>query len=197
MADLVLCSRNRSDRLLDDPPLLPLSTTVTIAETPRLLLRQLGKSDAAFIYRLVNTEGWLKNIGDRNVHSVENAEAYIERTAIASYKANGFGLWMVESKDNHEPMGICGLIRRPGLEDVDIGFAFMPGFHGKGFAIEAAAATVQQAARVGLRKLVAITLPANKPSVNLLLRLRFRFEKTMTLPGETVPLNLYSLDIKS
>ena len=114
-----------------------------ILETDRLILRQLSTEDAAFILELVNEPSFIQNIGDRGVRTLEDARAYILRVAISSYEKNGFGLYLVELKDSGQSIGMCGLIKRDGLEDVDIGYAFLPRFWLKGYAVEAAAAIGQ------------------------------------------------------
>ncbi|RYY59598.1 MAG: N-acetyltransferase [Chitinophagaceae bacterium] len=166
-----------------------------ITTTERLIIRQLEVGDAVFMLEIVNSPGWLKYIGDRNVHSVEDAVTYLEKGAITSYTLNGFGLWMVEQKHEGSPVGLCGLIRRPGLEDVDLGFALLPGKEGNGYALEAAVACVAQAKLSGIEKLVAITTPGNASSIRLLGKLGFAFTGQVTLPGSTEVLNLYSLPL--
>lgn len=101
-------------------------------QTERLILRQLTPADAPFILQLLNEPSWLQFIGDRGVRTLAEAEQYIINGPIAMYVEYGFGLYVVEQKENPQPMGLCGLIKRPLLEDVDIGFAFLPAFWGKG-----------------------------------------------------------------
>lgn len=169
---------------------------VIIAITERLVIRQLEPADGAFMFAIVNSPGWLKYIGDRNVHSVADAIAYLENGAIASYRLNGFGLWMMEKKDTGEAAGLCGLIRRPGLNDVDLGFALMPEFEGHGFAYEAVQACISQARLLQLPRLVAITTPDNNASIGLLGKTGFELHDQVTLPGSNEILNLYLLSLE-
>jgi RimJ/RimL family protein N-acetyltransferase len=111
-----------------------------ILETDRLILRQFTTEDAEFILELVNEPSFIQNIGDRGVRTLEDARSYILRVAVASYEKNGFGLYLVELKESGQAIGMCGLIKRDGLEDVDIGYAFLPKFWSKGYAQEAASA---------------------------------------------------------
>src|ERR1051326_2497227 len=120
----------------------PGGAPVIVHETARLKLRELGADDAAFILELVNEPGWLRFVGDRNVHSLDDARGYIARGPAASYEKHGFGLWAVELAASGEPLGMCGLVRRATLEDVDLGFAFLSRHWGQGYAREAAAAVV-------------------------------------------------------
>jgi [ribosomal protein S5]-alanine N-acetyltransferase len=167
-----------------------------VLETERLIVREFGLTDSEFIIELLNTPGWLQFIGDRNVKTVANAEAYLMNGPIASYAKNGFGLYMVALKDSGEPVGMCGLIKRDALEHVDIGFAFLPQHSGKGFAYEAAAATLLYAKdQLGLTHIVAITNTDNVASVALLQKLGLKFERLIRMPGEDIDLNLFSVTL--
>ena len=166
-----------------------------ILETDRLILRQLSTEDAAFILELVNEPSFIQNIGDRGVRTLEDARAYILRVAIASYEKNGFGLYLVELKDSGQSIGMCGLIKRDGLEDVDIGYAFLPRFWLNGYAVEAAAA-VKDYARdmLGLKRLVAITDPANQGSIRVLEKIGLKYEKMVRLSADDIELKLFTAD---
>src|SRR5438132_1673522 len=116
-----------------------------ILETTRLRVREFVPADAPFIIKLVNTPTWIENIGDRNIHTNEDAVRYIENGPMKSYALHGFGLYLVEKKQNDLPIGMCGILRRDYLEIPDIGFAFLPEYHGQGFAYEVANATINYA----------------------------------------------------
>ena len=116
-----------------------------VLETERLILRRLDEGDADFIFELVNDPDWLRYIGDKGVKTLEDARTYIRTGPVAMYERVGFGLYLVESKEGGAPIGICGLLKRDTLEDVDIGFAFLPAYRSQGFAREAAAATLAYA----------------------------------------------------
>lgn len=146
-------------------------------ETARLILRELDTRDAPFVVALVNDPDWLRHIGDRNVRTRADAEAFIADRLMAHYRERGFGFWLVVSKADGAAMGLCGLIKRDGLDDVDIGYAFLPAYRGMGIAFEAAGAAVAYARdRLGLKRLVAITGQDNAASARLLERLGLRFE---------------------
>ena len=165
---------------------------MTVLETERLVLRRLTPDDAAFMRRLVNEPSWLEFIGDRGVRTEADAREYLRAGALASYERHGFGLWAVVVRDGESPIGICGLVKREFLEDVDLGFAFLPESWGRGYAREAAAAVLGLArSHFGLRRIVAITVPANRRSIALLEKLGFMFEKTVNHPGNAEVL-LYS-----
>ena len=128
-----------------------------IATTGRLCLREFTLDDAPFVLRLLNEPGFIANIADRGVRSIADAERYLADGPMTSYARHGFGLWMVELLEGDVPVGMCGLIRREGLADVDIGYALLAAFEGSGYAREAGAATVGLAReRFALQRVVAI-----------------------------------------
>ena len=148
--------------------------------TERLTLRLPRPSDSVFLVRLMNDPDWLRFIGDRGVRTAADAEAYIEDKLLASFRLNGFGLWVVELRDDARAVGICGLLKRPTLEHVDVGFAFLPEGRGLGYGFEAAQRALDYAAtELGLSRVVAITVPANVASSRLLQRLGLRYDHTM------------------
>lgn len=178
----------------DDLP--PAFVSVKVAETPRLILRRLTLDDVPFIRRLVNDPDWLRYIGDKNVHSDDDAVRYLETGPIDMYRRLGFGLWAVELKEGGAPIGMCGLIRRDTLEDVDLGFALLPAFRGRGYATEAATAALAYGRTAfGLRRIVAITTPDNDASARLLERLGFRFERVLESPDNPERLRLYASEV--
>ena len=164
-----------------------------ILETERLFLREFTLDDTTFIIELLNSPGWIKYIGDRNVRTTEEAIAYLKRGMLASYKENGYGLCLVGIKDGNIPIGMCGILKRDTLEKPDIGFAFLPGYHGKGYAFEIATATMKYARETLLLPVIwAITVAYNLPSIKLLERIGFTFEKVIRLPDDEEELLLYS-----
>jgi len=168
---------------------------LNILETERLILRQFSLEDAPFILELVNDPSFIQNIGDRGVRTLDDARSYIQKGPVASYARNGFGLYLVALKDTGESLGMCGLIRRDGLDDVDIGYAFLPRFWSKGYAVEAARAVkIYAKDQVGLKRIVAITDPANEGSIRVLEKLGLHFEKTVRLSADDIELKLFAVD---
>jgi RimJ/RimL family protein N-acetyltransferase len=157
---------------------------VKILETERLVVRRLVLDDAAFMLELLNEPAFLQNIGDRGARTLTDARRYIARGPMASYRKFGFGLYLVELKDTAAPIGICGLLKRESLEDVDIGFAFLRRYWSQGFARESAAAVLHYGwTKLRLPRIVAITKPTNQASIALLEKLGLRFEKNIALPN--------------
>ncbi len=169
---------------------------MNIVETDRLRLRWLADDDAEFIFALVNDPAWLQFIGDRNVHTPADARSYIANGPVKMYARVGFGLYLTELKAGGTPIGLCGLIQRDGLDDVDIGFALLPAFRRQGYAHEAAAAVMAYARDiVHLKRVVAIVSPENIASVTLLIKLGMQFERMMRLPGDAEDVQLFVLDM--
>ena len=169
---------------------------MTVLETERLLLRQFSTEDAEFILELLNEPSFIRNIGDRGVRTIEGANSYILNGPVASYAKNGFGLFLVKLKETNESIGMCGLIQRDALEDVDIGYAFLPRFWSKGYAVESALAVKEYARNViGLNHIVAITDPENEGSIRVLEKIGFQFEKMVKLSEDDIELKLFAADI--
>lgn len=151
---------------------------MTPLETERLLLRHFNPDDAPFILALLNEPSFLRYIGDKKVHTLDDARQYIANGPVATYAQHGFGLYQVALKDTHTPVGMCGLLKREELPHPDIGFAFLPDFWNKGFAYEAAAAVLTDAReRLQLDRILAIVNPDNDASIRLLEKLGFNFEQ--------------------
>lgn len=166
-----------------------------LLETERLILREFTLADAPFIITLLNTPAWIEFIGDRNVHSVKDAENYLTNGPMKSYSENGYGLCCVLIKDTPEPIGMSGVIKRNGLENPDIGFAFLPEHNGKGFGYEIAKAILRYADEVLKFPAVdAITNDHNQSSIGLLKKLGFSFSKEITLPGSDEVLLLFRIN---
>ncbi len=164
-----------------------------VLETERLVLRRLSTHDAEFILRLLNEPSFLRYIGDRGVRTLEDARAYIAKGPIDSYDRHGFGLFLVSQKEDGAPIGMCGLLRRDALPDVDVGFAFLPAFWGKGYAFESAAAVLSYGREVlGLVRIVAITSPDNEGSIRVLSKLGMRFEGMIRLADNEPEVRLFA-----
>jgi [ribosomal protein S5]-alanine N-acetyltransferase len=158
---------------------------LTITETARLRLRELESADAPFVLELLTDPDFRANVSDRGVRDLDSARRYTEASVGASYRAHGFGLWLMERKADARPLGLCGLLRRDTHPDTELGFALAAHARGQGYALEAARATLEIArTRFRLERLVAITAPANTASIRLLERLAFRYERMVRFTGD-------------
>ena len=161
-----------------------------VLKTDRLILRRYTLDDAEFIMRLVNDPSWLRFIGDKNVHNLDDARRYLREGPLDMYERYGFGMYRVEERDSGTPAGMCGLIKRDTLPDADVGYAFLPEFRGKGYAFEAASAVLEHGHRVfGLKRILAITSLDNAGSIRVLEKAGMKFEREMEFrPGDPVKL---------
>lgn len=154
-----------------------------VLTTERLVLRPQTEADAPFVCALMNDPDWLRYIGDRGVRTVDDAAKYIRDGAVAMYARHGVGLYLVETKAG-TPVGLCGLIRRDFLEDLDIGFAFSAAHRRKGYAREASIAMLAHARdALAVDRVAAIVSPDNAASIQLLEGLGFAFDRPFDYPG--------------
>ncbi|MFN2390491.1 MAG: GNAT family N-acetyltransferase [Pyrinomonadaceae bacterium] len=164
-----------------------------ILETERTTLREVTEDDAEFILDLLNQPSFIKFIGDRNVRTAAGAAEYIESRFTSGYRQFGFGMWAVELKAGQTPIGICGFVKRDSLPDADIGFAFLPQFEKKGYAVESAEAVMKYGRDfLGLKRILAIASQDNESSSKLLEKINFRFERLIKLPHDDEEVKLFS-----
>jgi RimJ/RimL family protein N-acetyltransferase len=162
-----------------------------VIETERLMLRHLEPDDAGFILELLNEAGFIRFIGDKGVRTLSDAREYLLQGPITSYSRHGFGLYAACLR-NGTPIGICGLVKRDGLADADVGFAFLARHSLQGFATESAAAVLAHARQqLRLQRVVAITAPDNRGSIAVLEKIGLKFERMIQLAEGSAALNLY------
>lgn len=167
-----------------------------VLETERLILRRVTAEDSEFMLELLNDPSWLRFIGDKGVRTLDAARDYILQTLVAMYERLGFGLYLTELKNEGVPIGICGLIKRDSLADVDIGFAFLPKFRRQGYAYESALAVMAYGkSTLGLNRLLAITSPDNYGSARLLEKLGFNFEGKVKLSDDGAEVSLFASEV--
>ncbi|MGL5757982.1 GNAT family N-acetyltransferase [Plesiomonas sp.] len=153
--------------------------TGLLLQTARLRIEYLTCADAEFICDLLNDEGFLRYVGDKQVRNAEQACGYIEQGPQQSYQNLGFGLYKVVLADTLVPIGICGLIKRPELADVDIGYAMLQPYEGKGYMLEAAKACLEYGyQQLKLPRIIGITDPDNTRSINVLTQLGLTYSHT-------------------
>lgn len=163
-----------------------------VLSTSRLVLRRFTTADAQFALELLNDPAFLQHIGDKGVRTLEDARQYLLTGPIASYAQFGFGLYRVELKDGATPIGMCGLLKRDTLPDVDIGFAFLPPYRSRGYATESASAVMDHGRNVlGLARIVAVTSPDNDLSGRVLEKIGLRFERMINFSGKDADSRLF------
>ncbi|MFT5891598.1 MAG: ribosomal-protein-alanine N-acetyltransferase [Dokdonia sp.] len=162
-------------------------------ETERLYMRPAHVKDAHFVLELLNTPKWLLYIGDRKVHTEEDAIQYIKLKMLPQFEEKKFGNYIAIRKEDHKKIGCCGLYDREGIDGVDIGFAFLPSYEGNGYGYESAAKVMEYGKEVhGIISVSGITVKENIGSQRLLEKLGLRCIKTITLANDPTPLLFYS-----
>lgn len=165
-----------------------------ILTTERLTLRACTTDDADFLLALLNSPGWLQFIGDRNVHTREEAADYIAKRMMPTYEQHDLGMFLVEITETKTPIGLCGIVVRDTLPCPDLGFAFLPDFQHKGYALEAANEIMQFViGYTSIDTLCAIATPDNKRSIALLEKLGMTYESTLIDPDTKEELVKYSI----
>jgi len=163
-------------------------------ETERLILVPTSVEDGEFILELFNSPKWIKYIGDRNIKTVDKAKEYIKDKILPQLETLGFSNYTVIRKSDNNKIGTCGLYDRPGLEGMDIGFAFLPEYERKGYAYEAAKKIIDLAFNLfGINEIKAITTEENIASQKLLQKLGLVFVKKTRIPNDEVELLLYKI----
>ena len=166
-----------------------------VLETDRLVLRHLTLNDAPFIVEQLNEPSFLRFIGDRGVKTLQDARQYLLKGPIASYERFRFGLNLTFLKETGDPIGMCGLLKRETLLDVDVGFAFLPAYWRKGFAFESGSAVLAHGREAfGLKRIVAITSPDNLASIGVLEKLGLKFEALIRLGDDAREVKLFGVD---
>jgi RimJ/RimL family protein N-acetyltransferase len=163
---------------------------MSVIRTPRLTLRELDYADGEFILELLNEAGFMRYIGDKGVRTLADACDYIDKGPMDSYARNGFGLYATCL--GATPIGICGLVRRDGLSDPDVGFAFLARYCSQGYAVESASAVLNYGRQVlKLGRIVAITSAENARSIAVLEKIGLSFERVIQLAEGSPELRLY------
>jgi RimJ/RimL family protein N-acetyltransferase len=167
---------------------------MTVIRTTRLQLREMELQDDEFILQLLNEAAFLRFIGDKGVRTLCDARDYIWKGPMDSYRRFGFGLYLASLRDGGLPIGICGLVKRDNLADVDVGFAFLSRYWSLGYATESAAAVLTHGKeRLRLPRIVAITAPDNHGSIAVLEKIGLRFERMIKLTENSPELKLFGL----
>ena len=165
--------------------------------TQRLELSWLTLDDTPLMFAVWNDPAFVRHVADRGIRTLEQARAAVEAGPLRLYAEYGYGPLRVRRRADAADMGICGLFRRDGLEEPDIGFAILPEFCGKGYAFEASAAVLEYArGTLGLSSVTAIVAPQNEASIGLLEKLGMRFERPIRMPGEDRDIRLYRIELE-
>lgn len=161
-------------------------------ESERLLIRPTSEQDAEFIYQLLNTPKFIKYVGDRALHSIEDAKKYIQVKIHPQLIELGYSNYSLITKADNTKIGVCGLYNRAGVDGIDIGFALLPQYEGLGYAFESSNILIKAGfEEFKIDEIKAITSKGNISSKKLLERLGFDMVGTTKLPDEDEEILLY------
>ena len=162
--------------------------------TKRLTIRRLSLNDADLMLAILTDAAFKRYVGDRGVNDLDAAKQYLQDNVLSSYRRDGFGMFRVARRSNDQAIGICGLVNREQLPGIDIGFAFLPEYCGAGFGYESAQAVLDYARiDLALPNVLAIVSPDNQPSIALLKKLGFVYQRMHSLSPDDETA-LYQLD---
>ena len=169
-----------------------------LLETERLQLRWMTLDDTPMMFAVWNDPAFMQFVGDRGIRTLDEAEVSMQQGPLHLYSEYGYGPFRVIGREDGADMGVCGLYRRDGLDEPDIGFALLPDYRGKGFGYEASVAVLDHARDVlKLPRVTAIVSPSNDASIALLEKLGMCYDKAMRLPGDDEDVNLYIVNFAS
>lgn len=174
---------------------LPKKEDNNIYETERLIIRPMSLEDADLILELYNMPKFIKFIGDRHIRTLSDAENYIKNKFLPQFEKLGFGNYLMILKEGNKKIGGVGIFEREGLDVVDIGFSVVEEFEGKGYVFEAAQKVKSIGMdEFGLKKISAITTKDNYSSQKLIERLELKFQKLVSIPGDSEELMYYETE---
>ena len=166
--------------------------------TERLALHPVTLDDAGLMLAVWNDPAFIRHVGDRGIRTMADAEAAMRDGVLRLYQDYGYGPYRVALRGTGAAVGICGLFRRDGLDEPDIGYAMLPDHCGKGYAYEAACAVVDHAvSALGLDRLIAIISPDNAASIGLIGKLGFEFERMYRMPDTDDDVCIYSKSLNN
>ena len=165
-------------------------------ETERLFLKPTSVEDAEFIFELLNSPNWIKNIGDRNINSINDAKKYIQTKMLPQLTKLGYSVYTLILKQDNIKIGTCGFYDREGIKGIDIGFALLPEYERKGYAFDSTKKLMNVAFNeFGIKEISAITTEENISSKKLLQKLGFQLNGITKLSNDDDELLLYKTKI--
>lgn len=160
-------------------------------ETERLIIRPINLTDSKFIIELVNSKGWLKFIGNRNISTLDDAEKYIQKII----DSPNFYYSVFELKATKKPIGIVTFLNRVEQKFPDIGFAMLSEYEKNGYSFEASRKYLDEIIQSNrYENIIAITIPDNQKSIKLLTKLGLEYESDYV--GDNGTLSVFSLNTR-
>lgn len=162
-------------------------------ETSRLILRKFNLADVEGYFRLNANPEVARYTGQPPMQSMQDARRVLRDAPLRDYRTRGYGRLACIEKGSGELIGFAGLKYLPELDEVDIGYRFLPDRWGMGYATESAKAVMDHGRTVlGFSRIIGIVDPVNVASVHVLEKLGMRFEKKITYGDEGEAFDLYA-----
>lgn len=145
-------------------------------ETARLLLRPPAADDLElWTARIFADPAVTRYIPSRVVEPRARAERMLAMIT-ASWEQRGFGIWLLADRGSGRLLGHCGLGYLPDTGEVEIDYALAQDAWGRGYAAEAARATLGFGfGRAGLARVIGLAVPENVASRRVLERVGFSY----------------------
>jgi len=155
-----------------------------ILQTERLLLREYTEADAPKFFELNSDPEVMRYVPDEPLKSVDQARQILISHPLVDYRQRGYGRWACILKCSGEHIGFCGPKYLKEIDDVDLGFRFVPSQWGKGLATEAALASIQYSFNeLGLDHIIGLAEPENRGSIRVLEKIGMQFTEMVRLFG--------------
>ena len=163
-----------------------------ILQSERLLFREFTTDDAQLIYTLNSDPEVIKYVHEEPITDLNTALSNITNRILPQYTQYGYGRWAVYLKNTNEFIGWCGLKYRPERKETDLGYRFLRSTWGKGYATEAATASL----KYGFEELQLLSISAmvhieNLASLKVLEKCGMQFSKFEQIDG--CPVKTYQL----
>lgn len=172
-----------------------MSKQIPTIQTASLTLRPFQVADAPVLHRIYQTEGVLRYFPSTTPPPLEKVERFIAGQQV-HWEQYGYGNWSMTLKEPHgasEIIGWVGLQYLPELDETEVGFLLAKSFWGRGFATEAALASLQFGfERMDLDHIIALVHPENLASRCVIQKCGMVVQETIHLWG--IDLMRYRLD---
>jgi RimJ/RimL family protein N-acetyltransferase len=169
-------------------------TTVPVLATERLLLRGFEQRDFDAYAAMMAHPDVARHLADGR--ALPRAEAWRQMAMFAGHWAlRGFGVWAVEERETGSFIGRVGCFEPEGWPGFEIAYTLARPAWGRGYAREAAAASLAYArGTLGRRDIISIIRPANAASIRVATALGARPDRTVEFFGAPATIYRYPAD---
>lgn len=158
----------------------------------RLTLRPLQPEDAEVLHRIYRSEGVLRFFPNPIPPALEKVQRFILAQQ-AHWETHGYGNWGVLPDGSDEIIGWVGLQYLPELDETEVGFLLDRVFWGKGYATEAAQASIKFGfGWIKLDHIIALVHPDNLASLRVIEKCGMSYIDKLPLWG--IELNRFRVD---